>query len=126
MKSSKTHEEIESKIRERVQAVLPMFHPVAVHFADLHDTPKRMLAKGCINGIIPWKMARQQLYWRLRRRMSEEQMIKQMLDALMLGRLAGQDDGIIIDHYSNTREYLKKCYLADTNDDEVNIVYLYF
>lgn len=40
--------EIENKIRERENFLLPMYHQVSVHFADLHDTPERMLEKGCI------------------------------------------------------------------------------
>lgn len=41
--------ELEKKIAEREAILLPMFHQVAVHFADLHDTPERMLEKGCIS-----------------------------------------------------------------------------
>lgn len=40
--------EIEKKILERENFLLPMYHQVSVHFADLHDTPERMLEKGCI------------------------------------------------------------------------------
>lgn len=39
---------IETQIAEREQVLKPMFHQVAVHFADLHDTPQRMLEKGVI------------------------------------------------------------------------------
>lgn len=39
---------LETMISDREQAVKPMFHQVAVHFADLHDTPQRMLEKGVI------------------------------------------------------------------------------
>lgn len=56
-----------------------MYHQVAVHFADLHDTPERMLEKNCIQEIVPWKTARRQLYWRLRRRLLEENMRSQIL-----------------------------------------------
>lgn len=48
----KTHPEVvelEKKIAEREAVLLPMFHQVAVHFADLHDTPERMHEKGCIS-----------------------------------------------------------------------------
>lgn len=43
--------EIENKISERENFLLPMYHQVSVHFADLHDTPERMLEKGCIQVI---------------------------------------------------------------------------
>nr|XP_032519940.1 acetyl-CoA carboxylase 1-like [Danaus plexippus plexippus] len=40
---------------------------IAVQFAELHDTAERMLEKGCIFDIIPWRESRQLLHWRLRR-----------------------------------------------------------
>lgn len=50
-----------------------MYRQAAVHFSDLHDTPERMLEKNAINDIIPWRKARTLLYWRLRRRLLEEE-----------------------------------------------------
>ena len=41
---------------------------VAVHFAELHDTPTRMKEKGCLRDIIAWSNSRRHFYWRLRRR----------------------------------------------------------
>ena len=38
--------EIESKIKARMEILSPIYHQVAVQFADLHDTPARMMAKG--------------------------------------------------------------------------------
>lgn len=40
--------DVEYKIAEREKVLLPMYHQVAVHFADLHDTPERMQEKGTI------------------------------------------------------------------------------
>lgn len=37
-------------------------------FAEMHDTPVRMVAKGVLNGIVPWSRARLYLATRLRRR----------------------------------------------------------
>lgn len=39
---------VEKKITEREQLLRPMYHQIAVHFADLHDTPQRMHDKGVI------------------------------------------------------------------------------
>ena len=44
---------------------------VAVHFAELHDTPARMKEKGCLREVVPWAEARRYFYWRLRRRLLE-------------------------------------------------------
>ena len=41
---------------------------VAVAFAEMHDTPVRMMAKEVLHGIIPWSQARPFLAMRLRRR----------------------------------------------------------
>ncbi|XP_062708918.1 acetyl-CoA carboxylase 1-like [Aedes albopictus] len=65
----------------RVNSLLHVYHTVAVHFADLHDTPERMLEKGCINEIVPWRSSRSFFYWRMRRLLLEEHFIKQILDA---------------------------------------------
>ena len=54
---------------------------VAHSFADLHDTPGRMLAKGVINGVVPWRRAREFFYWRLRRRLTEGSLCRRMCSA---------------------------------------------
>ncbi|XP_058809434.1 acetyl-CoA carboxylase isoform X4 [Phymastichus coffea] len=70
--------EMEMKTRER--QLESMYHQVAVRFADLHDTPERMLEKGCISEIVPWRGARRFFYWRLRRRLLEDQIRRQVLE----------------------------------------------
>lgn len=71
--------ELQTKIKERTNTLLQVYHTVAVHFADLHDTPERMLEKGCISDIIPWRTSRSLLYWRLRRLILEDFFVKQLL-----------------------------------------------
>lgn len=71
---------LENKIKERMTALMAVYHTVAVHFADLHDTPERMLEKGCINEIVPWRTSRVWLYWRLRRLILEDQFVKKILN----------------------------------------------
>ena len=65
----------------------PIYHTVAVHFADLHDTPVRMKEKGVIQEVIPWREARTRLYWRLKRRLLEAR-LRSEID------LCGADAGI--------------------------------
>lgn len=36
-------------MKEREEFLIPIYHQVAVQFADLHDTPGRMQEKGVIN-----------------------------------------------------------------------------
>lgn len=66
------------KIKERQDVLIPMYHQVAVTFADLHDTPVRMKEKGVIQGVVPWAQSRQTLYWRLRRLLAEERIKKEI------------------------------------------------
>ena len=40
---------LEHELKEREDQLLPIYHQVAVLFADLHDTPGRMQEKGCIS-----------------------------------------------------------------------------
>ena len=57
---------VEKKLKEGESHLMGMYHQVALHFADLHDKPHRMLEKGVICDIIPWAKSRHSLYWRLR------------------------------------------------------------
>lgn len=40
--------ELEKQLKAREELLLPIYYQVAVHFADLHDTPGRMQEKGVI------------------------------------------------------------------------------
>lgn len=73
--------QLEHQIKERTQSLMHVYHTVAVHFADLHDTPERMLEKGCINEIVPWRTSRSWLHWRLKRLLLEHQLAKRIISA---------------------------------------------
>ncbi|XP_076855025.1 acetyl-CoA carboxylase isoform X2 [Brachyhypopomus gauderio] len=70
--STKEHSEMEAQLKAREEFLLPIYHQVAVQFADLHDTPVKMQEKGVITDILDWKSARPFFYWRLRRLLLEE------------------------------------------------------
>lgn len=40
--------ELEKKVADREKSLMGIYHQIAVHFADLHDTPERMHEKGTI------------------------------------------------------------------------------
>uniref|UniRef100_A0A8C3ETJ2 Acetyl-CoA carboxylase beta n=1 Tax=Corvus moneduloides TaxID=1196302 RepID=A0A8C3ETJ2_CORMO len=73
--------ELEKQLKAREELLLPVYHQVAVRFADLHDTPGRMQEKGVITDILEWKSARSFLYWRLRRLLLEEMVKGEVLKA---------------------------------------------
>ncbi|XP_027422308.1 acetyl-CoA carboxylase 2 isoform X1 [Bos indicus x Bos taurus] len=79
--SDTDRKELEGQLKAREDLLLPMYHQVALHFADLHDTAGRMLEKGVIYDILEWKTARSFLYWRLRRLLLESQVKQEVLRA---------------------------------------------
>ncbi|KAM4649457.1 LOW QUALITY PROTEIN: acetyl-CoA carboxylase 2 [Amazona ochrocephala] len=79
--SEAQHKELEQQLKAREELLLPMYYQVALHFADLHDTPGRMQEKGVITDILEWRNARSFLYWRLRRLLLEEVVKAEVLKA---------------------------------------------
>ncbi|OXB62162.1 hypothetical protein ASZ78_015344 [Callipepla squamata] len=79
--SEAQRKELEKQLKAREELLLPMYYQVAMHFADLHDTPGRMQEKGVITDILEWKNARSFLYWRLRRLLLEEVVKLEILKA---------------------------------------------
>ncbi|MCL4129408.1 UNVERIFIED_CONTAM: hypothetical protein GTU68_007193 [Idotea baltica] len=85
---------LKKQILERQDNLKPLYHQVAVMFADLHDTPERMLEKGVIQGIVPWNQSRPRLYWRLRRVLAEER-VKKIIRKHQPGLSDGQIDAML-------------------------------
>uniref|UniRef100_U3K2H1 acetyl-CoA carboxylase n=1 Tax=Ficedula albicollis TaxID=59894 RepID=U3K2H1_FICAL len=79
--SEAQRKELDKQLKAREELLLPVYHQVAVRFADLHDTPGRMQEKGVITDILEWKSARSFLYWRLRRLLLEEMVKGEVLKA---------------------------------------------
>lgn len=101
--------ELETQIRKREQLLEPMYRQAAVHFADLHDTPERMFEKNTINEIIPWKKARRLFYWRLRRRLLEEEIRNEILStqsSLDVGQVGAMLRRWFIEDKGATESYL--------------------
>ncbi|KAB8301664.1 hypothetical protein EYC80_003499 [Monilinia laxa] len=73
--------EVKVKVEQREQALLPIYTQISLQFADLHDRAGRMKAKGVIRESLKWREARRFFYWRVRRRVNEEYILKRMLSA---------------------------------------------
>lgn len=71
--------DIKNKMAAREERLLPVYLQIALQFADLHDRAGRMEAKNVIRTPLHWKDARRFFYWRLRRRLSEELILKRLL-----------------------------------------------
>lgn len=83
--SSDQLNEIKAKMTEREQLLAPVYQQIALQFADLHDRAGRMLAKGTIRAPLKWQNARRFFYWRLRRRLSEEVLLKKLSSSIAAG-----------------------------------------
>ena len=75
--------EIKEKIAIRERDILPIYSQIAVQFADLHDRAGRMKAKGTIRDAMDWTNSRRKFYWRLRRRLNEEYLLKRMATSIL-------------------------------------------
>ncbi|KAJ3169538.1 acetyl-coenzyme-A carboxylase [Geranomyces variabilis] len=73
--------ELQALFDARERELLPVYHQVAITFADLHDTPGRMVAKDVVRRVVPWSAARRFFYWRLLRRVTEEGVLRSILAA---------------------------------------------
>jgi len=74
-------EEIDSvkkQMTAREQQLLPVYAQISLQFADLHDRAGRMKAKGVIREVLEWKNARRFFYWRVRRRLNEEYILRRI------------------------------------------------
>ncbi|KAM5439527.1 acetyl-coenzyme-A carboxylase [Microsporum ferrugineum] len=81
---------IKAQMTEREERLLPVYMQIALQFADLHDRAGRMEAKGTIRRPLEWKNARRFFYWRLRRRLSEEVILKRMAATTQASTAASQ------------------------------------
>jgi acetyl-CoA carboxylase/biotin carboxylase 1 len=77
--------EIKERIQAREELLLPVYNQIALQFADLHDRAGRMKAKDTIRHALEWKEARRFFYWRLRRRLNEESILKKMATTSIRG-----------------------------------------
>ena len=73
-------------VRAREAALMPIYHQVALAFAQMHDTPERMVQKGVLRGVVPWKEARMFFVGRLKRRVAE---------GALLRHIAAADGGVL-------------------------------
>lgn len=79
----------EKIVKAREKELSPIYHEIAVQFAELHDTAERMLEKGCIFDIIPWSCSRRVLYWRLRRLLRQNEQERRVRAACACAGAAG-------------------------------------
>ncbi|XP_029467592.1 acetyl-CoA carboxylase 1 isoform X2 [Rhinatrema bivittatum] len=109
--------ELEAKLKEREEFLIPIYHQVAVQFADLHDTPGRMQEKGVITDVLEWKASRTFFYWRLRRLLLED-VVKGKIHEANPELTDGQIQAMLRRWFVEA-EGTVKAYLWDNNEDVV-------
>ncbi|KAI9623844.1 hypothetical protein H4Q26_017120 [Puccinia striiformis f. sp. tritici PST-130] len=78
---SKTSEELstlKTELAAREKQLSGTYTAMALQFADLHDRTERMKAKGTIREALDWSESRRYFYWRLRRRLLEEEILREI------------------------------------------------
>lgn len=75
------NQELEARVRAREEKLAPLYTQIACEFADLHDRAGRMLAKGVIRRSLEWRNSREFFYWRVRRRLLEQDAVQSMRQA---------------------------------------------
>jgi len=107
---------IRTAITKREQQLMPLYVQISHEFADLHDRPGRMKAKGVIRDIVPWERAREYFFWRVRRRLMQDAMVSElkaadstlshadcltMLNGWMSGKASWEDDKAVITFFES-------------------------
>ena len=105
-------QQLEKQLQQRENALTPIYHQISVTFADLHDTPGRMLNKRVINDIIEWKTSRTFFYWRLRRLLAQGNLVKEIMAKANIAFEAAlnllknwYDEASKLKQKSNTKEF---------------------
>ncbi|KAL7986957.1 hypothetical protein Chor_005876 [Crotalus horridus] len=109
--------DLEAKLKEREEFLIPIYHQVAVQFADLHDTPGRMQEKGVITDVLEWRTSRSFFYWRIRRLLLEN-LVKKKIHAANPELTDGQIQAMLRRWFVEV-EGTVKAYLWDNNKDLV-------
>merc|ERR1719424_2623940 len=109
-------ETLKKQIAAREQKLMPLYVQISHEFADLHDRPGRMKAKGVIRDIVPWERAREYFFWRVRRRLMQDAMVSElkaadstlshadcltMLNGWMSGKASWEDDKAVITFFES-------------------------
>ena len=112
-------ESLRKQITARENSLLPIYVQVSHEFADLHDRPGRMQAKGVIRDVVPWSSARPYFYHRVRRRLAQDELVKELqaVDASLAHKDAAalvqgwcdadwEDDKAVLEVYSKEADAL--------------------
>jgi len=78
---SDAEKELKDQIADREAVLKPVYLQAATEFCDLHDKTGRMKAVGVIRDAVEWESSREYFFKRAKRRMIEDEYIKQLTEA---------------------------------------------
>ena len=107
---------IKAAMTERENLLLPVYLQIALQYSDLHDRAGRMKAKDTIRMGLSWAQARRFFYWRLRRRLNEEHVLK---------RMAASSPKDLVNRQSNLRTLEAWSGLPKFATDDMNVATWY-
>ncbi|KAA3676706.1 acetyl-CoA carboxylase / biotin carboxylase 1 [Paragonimus westermani] len=90
---------LQAILESRHKELRPFYHQVACTFADLHDTPGRLLSRGLVHGLVPWSKSRSFFYARLRRRLLEFRAIRLIDTVLGPDSKLHHEDDDLVEHF---------------------------
>lgn len=107
----KTQEEIENRQKE----LETPYQQVAEVFADLHDGAERMKAMGVIRAIVDVEQSRHFFYWRLRRRLLQMKIEREIV--AVSGRSMREAQTLVEEWYKQSNQYrFSHCSSWDDNE----------
>lgn len=114
---------IHKKIADREELLLPIYGQISAQFADLHDRSGRMKAKGVIRDQLEWREARRFFYWRVRRRLNEEYILRRMATATSQVVSTSKDPVVMRNRHLAILQAWSDIPGFDTKDREVALWY---
>lgn len=72
---------LRAAVASREAEIQPVYAQIACEFADLHDRAGRMQAVNAIRATLSWQTSREFFYWRLRSRLAEQRLQRDVLAA---------------------------------------------
>jgi len=97
--------EIKTAMTERENLLLPTYLQISLQYADLHDRAGRMKAKDTIRMPLQWAQARRFFYWRLRRRLNEEYVVRRIAAAQSKELVSRSNSLKILESWSGLPKY---------------------
>mmetsp|Transcript_13466 Transcript_13466/g.36268 ORF Transcript_13466/g.36268 Transcript_13466/m.36268 type:complete len:2059 (-) Transcript_13466:87-6263(-) len=77
-KEAAAGKDVSKDVKAREKLLLPVYRQVSVEYCDLHDRSDRMKGLGAIHEQLQWRTSRTYLHWRIRRRLLEGGVVKQV------------------------------------------------